>query len=275
MLEPLLGSINREKVLVYLYCRNEGYSREIAAFFKTDLSQIQKQMERLEGGGVLYSRKLGKTRLYGLSPRYPFLNELKTLLDKTLSFYPIDEKEKLVIVRRRPRRKRKPLWSASDRNEIKKVLHTIGFFEKNRYFRHPETKYFIEFPSGPLSVGSQPVCKTVTMRFPTGQLIMISPTDCIKDRLAAYFHWNDRQCWFREVKRLISMKSESGLLYSEEDEGYIADIPDLRRCSAFGETPEKALQQVLIAKKAWLDSARKNKKPVPPPRYQPVIYKVA
>lgn len=65
------------------------------------------------------------------------------------------------------------------------------------------------------------------------------------------------------------------LFYSEEDEGYIADIPDLRRCSAFGETPEKALQQVLIAKKAWIDSARRNKKPVPPPRYQPVIYKVA
>jgi predicted RNase H-like HicB family nuclease len=65
------------------------------------------------------------------------------------------------------------------------------------------------------------------------------------------------------------------LFYSEEDGGYIADIPDLKRCSAFGETPEKALQQVLIAKKAWLDSASKNKKPIPPPRYQPVIYKVA
>jgi predicted RNase H-like HicB family nuclease len=65
------------------------------------------------------------------------------------------------------------------------------------------------------------------------------------------------------------------LFYSEEDEGYIADIPDLKRCSAFGETPEMALQEVLKAKKAWLDSARKNEKPIPPPRYQPAIYKVA
>ena len=109
MLEPLLGSIKRENVLMYLYGRDEGYAREISVFFKTDLSQIQKQMERLENGGVLYSRKVGKTRLYGLNPRYPFLAELKALLDKTLSFYPPDEKERLTMVRRRPRRKGKPL----------------------------------------------------------------------------------------------------------------------------------------------------------------------
>ncbi len=109
MLEPLLGSVNREKVLLYLYARNEGYAREISAYFKTDLSQIQKQMERLEEGGVLYSRNVGKTRLYGLNPRYPFLAELKALLEKTLLFYPPDEKERLTIFRRRPRRKGKPL----------------------------------------------------------------------------------------------------------------------------------------------------------------------
>jgi DNA-binding MarR family transcriptional regulator len=109
MLEPLLGSVNREKVLLYLYGRDEGYAREIAAFFKTDLSQIQKQMERLEKGGVLYSRNVGKTRLYGLNPRYPFLTELKALLEKALSFYPPDEKERFTIFRRRPRRKGKPL----------------------------------------------------------------------------------------------------------------------------------------------------------------------
>ncbi len=40
------------------------------------------------------------------------------------------------------------------------------------------------------------------------------------------------------------------LFYSEEDDGYIADIPDLRHCSAFGPTPEDALREVLKAKKA-------------------------
>jgi predicted RNase H-like HicB family nuclease len=65
------------------------------------------------------------------------------------------------------------------------------------------------------------------------------------------------------------------LFYSEEDEGYIADIPDLKHCSAFGETPELALQEVLKAKEAWIDSARANSKPIPSPHYRPVIYQVA
>jgi predicted RNase H-like HicB family nuclease len=62
------------------------------------------------------------------------------------------------------------------------------------------------------------------------------------------------------------------IFYSEEDEGYIADIPDLKFCSAFGETPEEALRQVQIAKKAWLEAAKAEGKPIPPPRYRPAIY---
>ncbi len=65
------------------------------------------------------------------------------------------------------------------------------------------------------------------------------------------------------------------VFYSEEDEGYIADIPDLKYCSAFGPTPEKALQEVLTAKEAWLESAFATGKPIPAPRYRPVIYQVA
>ncbi|MCX7992583.1 MAG: type II toxin-antitoxin system HicB family antitoxin [Fimbriimonadales bacterium] len=62
------------------------------------------------------------------------------------------------------------------------------------------------------------------------------------------------------------------IFYSEEDEGYIADIPDLSGCSAFGETPEDALREVQTAKQAWLEAARAAGKPVPAPRYRPVIY---
>ncbi len=65
------------------------------------------------------------------------------------------------------------------------------------------------------------------------------------------------------------------IFYSEEDEGYIADIPDLKYCSAFGETPEEALREVQIAKAAWLEAARAEGKPIPLPRYKPVIYQVA
>ncbi|GIK71022.1 MAG: hypothetical protein BroJett021_00100 [Chloroflexota bacterium] len=64
------------------------------------------------------------------------------------------------------------------------------------------------------------------------------------------------------------------IFYSEEDGGYIADIPDLRFCSAFGETPEEALREVQIAKTAWLEAARANGKPIPPPKYRPAIYQL-
>lgn len=64
------------------------------------------------------------------------------------------------------------------------------------------------------------------------------------------------------------------IFYSEEDCGYIADIPDLEHCSAFGETPEEALAELAKAKRAWLAAARKMGKPIPPPRYRPVIYQV-
>lgn len=62
---------------------------------------------------------------------------------------------------------------------------------------------------------------------------------------------------------------------SDEDGGYIADIPDLAHCSAFGESPEAALAEVLKAKAAWIDAARANGKPIPPPSFRPAIYKVA
>ena len=61
------------------------------------------------------------------------------------------------------------------------------------------------------------------------------------------------------------------IFYSEEDGGYIADVPDLRFCSALGETPEEALHEVRLAQQAWLASVREHGKPVPEPRYRPLI----
>lgn len=65
------------------------------------------------------------------------------------------------------------------------------------------------------------------------------------------------------------------VFHSEEDGGYIADIPDLEACSAFGETPAQALAEVEKAKAAWLAAAKSARKPVPKPRYRPAIYQLA
>ena len=62
------------------------------------------------------------------------------------------------------------------------------------------------------------------------------------------------------------------IFYSADDGGYIADIPDLDACSAFGKTPAEALVEVEIAKAAWLEAARVEGKRIPRPKYRPVIY---
>jgi DNA-binding MarR family transcriptional regulator len=109
MIEVLLGSKNAERVLIYIFSREEGYPREIARHFNSDLKSIQKQMDKLEAGGVLVSREVGRTRPYAFNLRYPFLNELKKLLEKALSFYSQEERDELLMNRRRPRARGKTL----------------------------------------------------------------------------------------------------------------------------------------------------------------------
>ena len=65
------------------------------------------------------------------------------------------------------------------------------------------------------------------------------------------------------------------IFYSDEDKAYIADIPDLKYCSAHGETPEEALREVLIAKEGVLAVLREEGLPIPVPRYRPAIYQLA
>lgn len=83
--------------------------------------------------------------------------------------------------------------AGTSRKVIKNVLAEIDFKEKNRYFINKETKFFIEFPTGPLSIGSEQVIDINELKFSTGKLFLLTPTDSVKDRLAAYYHWNDKQ----------------------------------------------------------------------------------
>jgi predicted RNase H-like HicB family nuclease len=62
------------------------------------------------------------------------------------------------------------------------------------------------------------------------------------------------------------------VFWSDEDQAWVADIPDLAHCSAFGDTPQEALHEVLQAKEAWLETARAHDDPIPAPRYRPAIY---
>ncbi len=112
------------------------------------------------------------------------------------------------------------------RRQLKEALATIGFKERDRYFVHPETEFYVEFPTGPLTVGDQRVYEVETRNTETGRLRLLTPTDCVKDRLAAYFYWND------------TMALEQALLVAGEQP---IDIADLRRwAKAEGEADKLA-----------------------------------
>jgi hypothetical protein len=117
----------------------------------------------------------------------------------------------------------------TSRRKLKNLLGKIGFFEERRYFRHPETTFFLEFPTGPLAVGREPVKETVMLHFSTGVLRIISPTDCVKDRLAAYYHWGDRQ----SLEQAILVVRDNAVDLNEverwsEAEGNLAQFQEIK-----------------------------------------------
>ena len=85
------------------------------------------------------------------------------------------------------------ITGSSTRKTVRAALTEINFTEENRYFIHPQTPFFVEFPSGPLAIGDEPPTEISTLLFSTGNLRLLSPTDCVKDRLAAFYHWKDLQ----------------------------------------------------------------------------------
>jgi hypothetical protein len=109
MLEAILGSTSAERVLFFIVARQSGYATEIAKTFDTDLSPIQKQLDRMERDGLLVNQVVGRTRVYSFNPRFAFKEELESLIIKALELSPVKLQEKLLLDRRRPRKKNKPM----------------------------------------------------------------------------------------------------------------------------------------------------------------------
>ena len=117
MLKVLFGSKDKELVLQYILSKNEGYASKIARFYNIKPSQISKQLDTLEEGGVLVSFQIGRSRLYKFNPRYYFLLELRSLLKKAVEAYPTKLQEKLTFNRTAPRKKSKPYILKGDNFE--------------------------------------------------------------------------------------------------------------------------------------------------------------
>ena len=79
------------------------------------------------------------------------------------------------------------------RSTITSAMEELGFKEVGRHYEHPETEYFVEFPPGPLAIGESYEIEVDEVQLETGKLVLITPTECVKDRLAWYYHAGDKQ----------------------------------------------------------------------------------
>lgn len=85
------------------------------------------------------------------------------------------------------------LQSAVKPQALDEVMKSIGFRRTGNHYEHPRTDFFVEFPAGPLGIGADIAIRPVTRRMGGVRVRLLSPTDSCRDRLAAFYHWNDRQ----------------------------------------------------------------------------------
>lgn len=77
--------------------------------------------------------------------------------------------------------------------KVKNALQELGFIENSGYFQHEGCKWFIEFVSPPVAVGNEPIREYNSIDTPLGKIKLLRPVDSVKDRLASFYHWNDKQ----------------------------------------------------------------------------------
>lgn len=93
--------------------------------------------------------------------------------------------------------------------DVAAAMFELGFERRGRHWTHPASEWYVEFPSGPLSIGDAVEVQVATKRTPRGVLKLLAPTECVMDRLAAFFHWNDRQSLDQAV--LVARKQKVDL----------------------------------------------------------------
>jgi hypothetical protein len=80
-----------------------------------------------------------------------------------------------------------------DMKKVKKALKEMNFVEKNKYFQHEGCPWFLEFVSPPIVVGNESIRVFNQVETPFGKIELLRPVDSVKDRLASFYYWNDKQ----------------------------------------------------------------------------------
>lgn len=112
-----------------------------------------------------------------------------------------------------------------DLKKVEKPLQTLGFKRAGRSFRHENCPYFIDFVNPPIAIGNESIRTFQTLTSKCGMLKLLTPTDCVKDRLAAYFYWDDPQSL--EQARLVAKHhtiDSNNLTSWAQNEGFLAKL---------------------------------------------------
>jgi len=109
MLEGIFGNKTAEKVLLHVFHYSEIHASAIADDYQMALNPVIGQLTRFENAGILVSKEMGRTRVYSFNPKSPFVRPVKELIRIVYDNIPLKERELLFGVRRRPRRKGKPV----------------------------------------------------------------------------------------------------------------------------------------------------------------------
>ena len=125
--------------------------------------------------------------------------------------------------------------SSTDHKMINTAMQELGFERQGKDFKHSQTDFFVEFPAGSLAIGNAIIKAEAALEFNGNKLRLLSPTQSVMDRLAAYFHWNDLQCldqaiWIAEkhpinISRIIERAKEEG--EEEKLARFLSEVPNI------------------------------------------------
>lgn len=124
--------------------------------------------------------------------------------------------------------------------EIKEKMIELGFAQEGKHFKHPDIAYTVEFPSSPLAIGNDLIRDIAEIETEYGVLRILTPTDCVKDRLAGFYYWNDNRSLEQAI--LVSLKNK-------------IDLQNIKEWSI----NEKELEKYYIFEKTYNDRIKNDK----------------
>jgi hypothetical protein len=124
--------------------------------------------------------------------------------------------------------------------DVDAALGSLGFRRRGDRYLHARLPFYVEFPRGPLAVGGDHRVRPVERTRGRARALALSATDSCRDRLAAFYHWGDRQSLAVAVE--IARRHRVGVAaigrWSRSEgaadlfEEFLADLARARRLSA-------------------------------------------